>query len=122
MFDLIGVGEEAVLVDDNMYSVRVALPQDMKDDTMEKTTEKATEKALSGQQDVLKDVLKELPERQRVMLGKIREDVRIMNAQLAGKMSVSERTVRRDIVELQAMGVLHREGRRKDGKWVIDCD
>lgn len=69
--------------------------------------------------DVLKDVLKELSERQRVILAMIESDVRITIENLSGKMSVNERTIRRDLSDLQEKGLLKRVGSRKDGHWVV---
>ena len=37
----------------------------------------------------------------------------------SGKISVTDRTIRTDIADLQAKGILTREGGRKDGRWVI---
>lgn len=70
--------------------------------------------------DVLKDVLKELSERQRVILAMIASDVRITIENLSGKMSVNERTIRRDLSDLQEKGLLKRVGGRKDGHWVVN--
>lgn len=69
--------------------------------------------------DVTKDVLKELSERQRVILDIIASDVRITIENLSGKMSVNERTIRRDLSDLQEKGLLKRVGGRKDGHWVV---
>lgn len=68
---------------------------------------------------VTKDVLKELSERQRVILAMIASDVRITIENLSGKMSVNERTIRRDLSDLQGKGLLKRVGSRKDGHWVV---
>ena len=69
--------------------------------------------------DVLKDVLKELSERQRIILAVIASDVRITIENLSGKMSVNERTIRRDLSDLQEKGLLKRVGGRKNGHWVL---
>ena len=37
----------------------------------------------------------------------------------SGNVSVTDRTIRTDIADLQAKGILTREGGRKDGRWVI---
>ena len=70
-------------------------------------------------QNVLKDVLKELTDRQRVIIDNVLKDANVTIAQLAANLDVDERTVRRDITTLQKAGILHREGGRKDGRWVI---
>ena len=66
-----------------------------------------------------KDVIKELPERQRLILDDVIKDTTITVAQLAKNRNVTERTIMRDIDVLQKSGILHREGGRKDGRWVI---
>ena len=70
-------------------------------------------------QNVLKDVLKELTDRQRVIIDNVLKDANVTIAQLAENLDVDERTIRRDITTLQKSGILHREGGRKDGQWVI---
>ena len=55
-----------------------------------------------------KDGLKELTDRQKVIVEMI-----IANP------FVNERTIERDIAKLKKLGVLTREGGRKEGKWVI---
>jgi len=39
--------------------------------------------------------------------------------EIARKIGVSERTIKSDIADLQAKGILTHEGGRKDGRWVI---
>ena len=68
---------------------------------------------------VLKDVLKELSDRQRIIINNVLKDANITIAQLAVNLNVDERTIRRDLATLQKAGILHREGGRKDGRWVI---
>ena len=50
----------------------------------------------------------------------IASDVRITIENLSGKMSVNERTIRRDLSDLQEKGLLKRVGGRKDGHWVVN--
>ncbi|MDE5793254.1 MAG: putative DNA binding domain-containing protein [Muribaculaceae bacterium] len=81
--------------------------------------------------DFLKDFLKEsefqITERQGYILyllsldnslsGKIiSEKISMLTS---GKISVTDRTIRMDIADLQSKGILTREGGRKDGRWVI---
>ena len=81
--------------------------------------------------DFLKDFLKEsefqVTERQGYILyllsldnslsGKIiSEKISMLTS---GKISVTDRTIRMDIADLQSKGILTREGGRKDGRWVI---
>ena len=77
--------------------------------------------------DVVKDVVKELPERQRFVLEIIKLDPYISAKAIAeqitekdsGRTKVTSRTIQRDLANLQKIGILTREGGRKDGRWVI---
>lgn len=73
--------------------------------------------------DVLKDVLKELSERQIVILEMIIGDPSLSAKAMSEKMSeidsVTDRTIRRDLTDLQNKGILKRKGGRKNGEWVI---
>ena len=73
--------------------------------------------------DVVKDVVKELSERQKIILDFITEDPALtakeMSERMSGKTGVVPRTIQRDLAELQAKGIITREGGRKEGKWVI---
>jgi ATP-dependent DNA helicase RecG len=69
--------------------------------------------------DVTKDVTKELTERQRIILEIITKDALVTISEMSLKTGVATRTIIRDIEELQAKGVLVREGGRKEGRWVI---
>jgi ATP-dependent DNA helicase RecG len=69
--------------------------------------------------DVTKDVTKELSERQCIILGMIIEDAFVTISEMSLKTGVATRTIIRDIEELQAMGILVREGGRKEGHWMI---
>ena len=42
-----------------------------------------------------------------------------MSEKMSEKTDVTERTIRRDLSNLQEKGVLSREGGRKNGRWVI---
>ena len=76
--------------------------------------------------DVVKDVVKEpieLTERQALIYKTIKEnvvkDVVITASTLSERFSVDERTIQRDLNELQKRGFIAREGGRKGGKWII---
>ena len=73
--------------------------------------------------DVLKDVLKELSERQIVILEMIVRDPSLSAKAMSEKMSetdsITDRTIRRDLTDLQNKGILKRKGGRKNGEWVI---
>ena len=83
---------------------------------------------VKGNNDVQKDVLKELSEKQKVIIEMIIADpflsAKAISEKMSEKMSekegVNERTIERDIAKLKKLGVLTREGGRKEGKWVIN--
>jgi len=60
-----------------------------------------------------------LTERQQKMLNLIKESPTITGKQMSETLSVSQRTIERDLSALQKHGVLKREGKDNDGKWVI---
>ena len=69
--------------------------------------------------DDTKDCIKELSDRQYLMLRFITLDDTITIDEMIQKMKVSPITVKRDIADLQAKGIIAREGGRKNGRWVI---
>ena len=77
--------------------------------------------------DVVKDVVKELSERQKIILDFIAENPTLTAKAISEKISektsekfdVTERTVENDLAKLKKLGILIREGSRKEGKWVI---
>ena len=69
--------------------------------------------------DVVKDVVKELTDRQRVILGLIKENPSLSASEMSQKTGMVTRTIQRDLASLHEKGILTREGGRKDGKWVI---
>lgn len=77
------------------------------------------ENVVENQANVRKDVRKELSERQLIILDIIRADVQIGIEEMSVKMSVNEKTVRRDINILKQYGLLTRIGGRKNGYWQL---
>lgn len=83
---------------------------------------------VKGNNDVQKDGLKELTDRQKVIVEMIIANpflsAKTISEKMSEKMSekegVNERTIERDIAKLKKLGVLTREGGRKEGKWVIN--
>ena len=59
-----------------------------------------------------------LTERQRIILTIIKKSPTITGKQLSEKLSVSQRTIERDISLLKKIGVLKHEGKDNDGIWV----
>ncbi len=62
---------------------------------------------------------KEITERQQVILNLLQVDGTINIPDLARKIHVGERTIKRDIAFLQKVNILYREGTRKDGIWIV---
>ena len=60
-----------------------------------------------------------LTERQQKILNLIKESPTITGKQMSEILSVSQRTIERDISALQKIGVLKREGKDNDGLWII---
>ena len=60
-----------------------------------------------------------LTERQQKVLNLIKESPTITGKQMSETLSVSQRTIERDLSTLQKKGVLKREGKDNDGMWVI---
>ena len=61
----------------------------------------------------------ELTERQQKILNLIKESPTITGKQMSETLSVSQRTIERDLSTLQKFGALKHEGKDNDGKWVI---
>lgn len=66
-----------------------------------------------------KDDRKEMSERQQLILDVVRADDRITIQLMTKKLKVSEKTIRRELSNLQKKGVIARDGGRKEGRWVI---
>ena len=69
--------------------------------------------------DDTKDYIKELSDRQYFMIRLITLNDTITIDEMIQKMKVSPITVKRDLADLQAKGIIAREGGRKNGRWVI---
>jgi predicted HTH transcriptional regulator len=61
----------------------------------------------------------ELTERQRLIFNYIVTDSTITVNSLAQKTGISERTIKRELAELQRLKILSREGSRREGHWVV---
>ena len=62
---------------------------------------------------------KKLTERQQKILNLIKDSPTITGKQMSEILSVSQRTIERDLAALQKIGVLKREGKDNDGLWVM---
>ena len=60
-----------------------------------------------------------LTDRQQKILNLIKESPTITGKQMSETLSVSQRTIERDLSTLQKLGTLKHEGKDNDGKWVI---
>ena len=75
-----------------------------------------------GAKDGVKDGVKELSEIQMIIISEIQKFPSITTSELAQKIDVKFRTLQRYISQLQSLGVLSREGGRKEGHWVTIKD
>ncbi len=60
-----------------------------------------------------------LTERQQIILNLIKESPTITGKQMSETLSVSQRTIERDLSSMQKKGVLKREGKDNDGVWIV---
>ena len=60
-----------------------------------------------------------LTERQQKTLNLIKESPTITGKQMSETLSVSQRTIKRDLSTLQKKGILKHEGKDNDGVWII---
>ena len=60
-----------------------------------------------------------LTERQQKILNLIKESPTITGKQMSETLSVSQRTIERDLSALQKKGVLKHEGKDNDGVWIV---
>lgn len=77
---------------------------------------------IENDKNVTKDVTKEISERQMIILDLIRENKNLTIPEMSLKTNVTERTIKRDIANLQELGIISREDSRKDGSWIIKQD
>ena len=83
-----------------------------------------------GTKDGTKDVLKKLTDRQSLILEILAVDASLsakaisekISEKTSEKISVSDRTIETDLAQLKKLGILSREGGRKEGKWIIKTD
>ncbi|MDY6006315.1 MAG: winged helix-turn-helix transcriptional regulator [Parabacteroides sp.] len=74
---------------------------------------------ISGVKDGVKDGVKELSEVQRAIVDEVRRNPSITTNEMAQKTGVKFRTLQRYISQLRTLGILVREGGRKDGYWMV---
>ncbi len=67
----------------------------------------------------VKNGVKELSDIQKVIIDEIQITPNITTSELAQKLDIRFRTLQRYISQLQAMGIVAREGGRKVGRWLI---
>ena len=60
-----------------------------------------------------------LAERQRKMLNLIKENPRMSANEMSEVLSVTQRTIERDLAAMQKQGIIIREGNVTSGRWVI---
>ena len=63
---------------------------------------------------------KKLGTSQKAIMQIIGENPNVTTSDIANRIGIDRRNVQEHIKKLQELGVLHREGGRKNGKWIID--
>ena len=63
---------------------------------------------------------KKLGASQKAIMQIIGENPNVTTSDIANRIGIDRRNVQEHIKKLQELGVLHREGGRKNGKWIID--
>ena len=76
-------------------------------------------RTLNITKDVAKDVVKQTTERQEIILNLISKESTISANEISQILGTNSRTIQRDLAALHEMGILFREGGRKNGYWVI---
>ena len=66
-----------------------------------------------------KEILFKLSENQKLIIQILKEDPFLTAHKLSVKMSLSKRSVERLLKKISDLGIIKREGSRKDGHWVI---
>ena len=74
---------------------------------------------INDRKDDRKEFLHKITERQAFIAFLISLNDRITIEEMTEKIGISEKSVRRDLAALHEMGILFREGGRKNGYWVI---
>ena len=69
--------------------------------------------------DFIKENRKQITERQEDILFMIAEDGTMTSQKISQKTGVTQRTILNDLNKLQSMGIIAREGGRKNGHWVV---
>lgn len=60
-----------------------------------------------------------LTERQRLILSSIKENPYVTGKEMSETLSVTQRTIERDLAMLQKTGIIRHEGKVNVGKWVV---
>ena len=68
---------------------------------------------------VVEDVVEKLTERQGVIIKMIQDNPTLSAVEMSQKISVTMRTIQRDLATLQKKSVIFREGSDKFGHWVV---
>ena len=76
-------------------------------------------KGLLSAQDVGDETATELSERQGKIIAIIKSSPTITAKKMSESLSVSQRTIERDIAELKKKGLLQRRGNDHDGLWIV---
>lgn len=80
----------------------------------------AAKTSQNGVKGGVKGGVKQLTDRQRLILNLLEENGTLNAVDLAQKTRSGQRTIQRDLAELQKANIITREGGRKDGRWIVN--
>ncbi len=115
------------------HFIRIVIPftshKDVVEDVVEEHAHNQKDISESGGKPKLQNVVEELTDRQwdivelikQQVIKNVVEDVVETSATLSKKLSVTPRTIQRDLDALQRLGVIYRVGSDKDGHWEVDA-
>ena len=91
----------------------------LKDGNADSTSEEKSEEKTDVTDNVTDNMFLKLTERQKKICILLAKDTSLPASAMSELLSVSLRTVKRDLATLQEKGILIREGKAKNGRWVI---
>ena len=74
------------------------------------------------EQNVTKEITRQFTERQRLIVELLTQNATATIPEMSRKMAVTERTIKRDLQQLQQLGILRRIGGRKEGHWALKLE
>jgi len=99
-------GRECFTFMEHFIRFTVPFKRNVTDDVTDNVTDNVTEEAIS--------------QRQRKILEMMKLDIRISSSELAERLSVTQRTIKRDIETLKRNHLIKRMGNERTGYWVVN--